>query len=145
PLWTEHCALMGYPPDANPVIIRVIMKELHALEDRDYPRKFGNHPIVYEYRPPNRALAGVGEAFGKVLDRLGRYHYSGVAPSIGRAQPNTAGTLGGILRGDKPWPPYLVTCAHVLGPPGTEVYEPGPFEGRASRVIGYVRHWDLPP
>src|SRR5690242_9010526 len=65
------------------------------------------------------------------------------APSIGSADPRTAGTLGGIVAG-REGNRYLVTCGHVLGPPATCVYTPGPYEGKDSRPIGWVRHYTMP-
>lgn len=142
--WSDHCRWMHYPDNANPVIIRVLLKQAEKITATDLPRNFENYPIVYEFRPPNRAVGSIG-----TIDWLARVFGLGRsstrAPSIGRASPNTAGTLGGILGGGDPRTRYLVTCAHVLGPAGTDVYEPGPFEGKSSQRIGLVKHWSMPP
>jgi hypothetical protein len=138
--WKEHCRAMGYPEGADPVIIRVVLKEREKLENADLPRSFGLYPISYEFRPPNRALG----AFDRLAQLLGRDKDPSKALSIGRADPNTAGTLGGLLCGQDSRVKYLVTCAHVLGPPGTSVYQPGPFEGKKSELIGSVSHSRIP-
>jgi hypothetical protein len=136
--WDDHCRAMQYPRSAKPVVIRVVLKEKSPVETVDLPRNCEGDPIVYEFRPPNRAVTMLGptEWLAQVL---GWVKGAGKAPSIGRADPNTAGTLGGILGGADPRTKCLVTCAHVLGPPGTEVYQPGPFEGKKSQLIGAVR------
>jgi hypothetical protein len=143
--WVQHCRTMGYPKDSNPIVIRVILKERSKIETSDLPRTYSGYPIIYEVRPTNRALVATG-----LLDRLGeafgwlRARETRNAPSIGRAEPNSAGTLGGILGGADPQKSYLVTCAHVLGPPGTHVYQPGPYEGKTSKLIATVRHSKIP-
>jgi hypothetical protein len=145
PWWDDHCRAMGYPIGAGPIIIRVIFKEDSQIETTDFPGNYQDYPIIYEFRPPNRALTSYGlmERLGGAIDWIaGRGE--GKAPSVGRANPNTAGTLGGILGGSDPRKKYIVTCAHVLGPSGTEVYQPGPFEGKQSLQIGTVKHWIIP-
>jgi hypothetical protein len=143
--WAEHCLKMGYPEKSNPIVIRVILKEDSKIQTSDLPRTHSGYPIIYEVRPTNRALVAtglvdrLGEAFGWLRARETRN-----APSIGRAEPNSAGTLGGILGGADPQKSYLVTCAHVLGPPETYVYQPGPYEGKTSKVIARVKHSKIP-
>ncbi len=143
--WDRHCQAMGYPPSANPVNIRVILKENSPVDKIEFPTNYEGHPIVYEYRPANRAIATpdlmdrLAEAVGWLKERRAER-----APSIGRANPNTAGTLGGILVGTDARKKYLVTCAHVLGPAGTDVYQPGPFEGKHSKPIGTVNYFKIP-
>lgn len=143
--WALHCKAMGYPEDAKPVIIRVILKKSGLKEVMDLPRSYEGYPIVYEYRPPNRALGapGLGRRLRDLLERA-TGEGTKTAPSIGQANPDTAGTLGGLLHGTHPGRHYLVTCAHVVGPPGSIVYQPGPFEGRQSQSIGIVRHTKIP-
>lgn len=136
--WERHCHAMNYPEGADPVIIRVILNETEKATD--LPRSFNQYPIVYEVRPPNRAVG----TFDRIAELISGDRERGKALSIGRAHPNTAGTLGGMLGGADPRIRYLVTCTHVLGPPGTDVYQPGPFEGRKSEFVGSVRHWSIP-
>jgi hypothetical protein len=143
--WDEHCRVMGYPKSAQPIIIRVILKESSQIATSGLPRDFHDYPLVYEFRPTNRALTTIG-----LMERLrGAVGWRGQretrkAHSIGRVEPNTAGTLGGVLGSADPRRNYLVTCAHVLGPPGTGVYQPGPFEGKNSQRVGTVEHWRIP-
>jgi hypothetical protein len=147
PGWGQHCRAIGYlsHPDPEPVIIRVILKRGAPLGTTDLPRNYRSYFIVYEVRDPNRALVSIGlpdrlkEALSIVTERRTER-----APSTGRAVPNTAGTLGGVLGGVDPRKSYLLTCAQVLGPPGTTVYHPGPYEGRHSEPIASVKHWKVP-
>lgn len=144
PRWHEHCRNMGYPKDAKPFVIRVILKHDRRKKALDAPRSYMDYPIVYEVRRSNRALS-FWSALGRLteLSQLRGESRLKKAPSIGRADPHTAGTLGGILAGREA-NRYLVTCGHVLGPPETHVYAPGPYEGKAFRPIGPVRHWTMP-
>jgi hypothetical protein len=121
------------------------LKEDSRDKTIDSPRNYEGYPIVYEFRPPNRAISTLGpmERLAEVVGWENRGSTER-APSIGRANPNTAGTLGGILAGADPRKKYLVTCAHVLGPPGTVVYQPGPFEGKHSQPVGSVQYYRIP-
>ena len=65
--------------------------------------------------------------------------------SVGRAEPRTSGTLGGYLSSPTTGCKYLVSCAHVFGPPGPEVYTPGPFENKNSTPIAVTRFREIPP
>ena len=47
---------MHYPDNANPVIIRVFLKQMDQFEIADPPGNFDGYPIVYEFRPPIRAV-----------------------------------------------------------------------------------------
>src|SRR6266481_6076289 len=49
--WYRHCQAMGYPRSANPVIIRVILKENSPVEKIEFPTNYEGYPIVYESRP----------------------------------------------------------------------------------------------
>lgn len=138
--WGKHIRAMGYPDDAQPIIIRVILKESSRIEKIDLPRNYKDYAIVYEFRPPNRALTTFGQLFS-----WSRLKGEKRVLSIGRSHPNTAGTLGGILGAVDPRRKYLVTCAHVLGPPNTKVYQPGPMDGKHYQPIGTVSHWKIPP
>lgn len=138
--WDRHCKAMGYPAGSNPVVIRVITKDHLPIETGDLPNNYAGYPIVYETRPPNRAISA-----RDVINWLSRRHKQKVrAPSIGSTNPDTAGTLGGLLRGGISGSPYLVTAAHVLGSRNSDVYAPGPLDGKRSEVIGRVRHLQIP-
>jgi hypothetical protein len=132
--WENHCKAMGYST-GKPIIIRVILRHKQFVT-ASWPRAYQDYSIVYEYRPPIRA-ASLLSVFSKRLR-------SSRAISIGRSNPNTAGTLGGYLR-DLNGRSYLVSCHHVLGPAGTEVYSPGPYEGRQSSSVATVTLAELPP
>ncbi|MEM1366627.1 MAG: hypothetical protein AAGG02_01170 [Cyanobacteria bacterium P01_H01_bin.15] len=65
--------------------------------------------------------------------------------SVGKAFPDTAGTLGGFLQCPQTRKIYLISCAHVLGmEAGTKVFNPGPYEGKKTKKIGNVRLSILP-
>lgn len=137
--WPNHCKAMGYPYGASPFVIVVILRDHPRTPHRDLPRDFNAHPIRYEVRPPAVAtnlIRDMSVAFGK----------SDAKPlSIGRTEPNTAGTLGGFLYCPATDRKLIVTCAHVLGPVNSAVYVPGPFEHKRSRRIGTVLFSAIPP
>jgi hypothetical protein len=141
PNWKEHCRAMGYPQDADPVVVRAYLRQESSGEIRDFPRSFGKHPIVYEVRQENRALSW---SLSWIAEKLRLSGSDRKAPSIGGTNPNTAGTLGGLLYGGNGDRKYLVTCAHVLGEVGTDAYHPGPFEGKRSQAIASVVYRQLP-
>ena len=141
--WNQHCEVMGYLMDAKPIVIRVILRHWKKDQSAAWPREYNGYPIVYEYRPPAVAASPVSTIASGLRQMLfpgqGDRRTSS-APSIGRADPNTAGTLGGYLRNQATGAIYGVSCHHVLGPAGTHVYAPGPYEGRDSSYIGTVTH-----
>jgi hypothetical protein len=155
PDWGRHCDDLGYQAGpgeepASPVRIRVILRETpEQPAGRPVAPRFGNllrnyrgYPLVYEVRPAAVAtglLQQVARFFGWRGD--GRE----TAVSVGRARPRTSGTLGGWLRCPATESLYLVSCAHVFGPAGPEVYTPGPFESRGSTPVGVVRYCEIPP
>jgi hypothetical protein len=134
---------MGYPTGADPIVIRVILKENIPTDLVDLRNSYEKYPIVYEVRRPNRAVVGLWERFTGAVGKIA-VRDTEKPPSIGRANPNTAGTLGGLLGGVDPRKMFIVTCAHVLGPSGTTVYRPGPYEGKDSQPVGIVRYYDFP-
>jgi hypothetical protein len=128
--WGEHCKHVGYPPDANPFVIRIVLRRPEYLATAELPQAYQNYPVVYEYRPPCR---GISHA---LIER---------PLSVGCAFPRgTAGTLGGILRCPITNKQYAVGCAHVLGESHNKIYSPGPYEGRGLREIGEVKHSIFP-
>ena len=170
PDWHKHCEQMGYSTDwgePQPVIIRVLLRDraeaerVASMEPRQSetgggdvpefgevnpPRTFRGYPIIYETRPSAFAAAdwatfaeNVPRAAGGARAKTSR------AVSIGRAEPNTSGTGGGCLRDSRTGQTYIVSCAHVLGPEGTPVFTPGPFEGKSSRQVGVVRYSAISP
>jgi hypothetical protein len=144
PEWDARCKRMGYPKDAAPIVIRMILRypATSPLENRELPTQFEQYPIVYEFRPRCRALSG-GLLEG-LLRQLGANRPKDPTPiSVGRANPSTAGTLGGVLRGARTGDHYIVSCAHVLGGVGTATFTPGPYEGHQSREIGVVEYSQL--
>jgi hypothetical protein len=165
--WPEHCRAMGYlvgSLDApSPVLIRVLLRDpterfgpiskggmpsfpIPPL-DSNLPRRFGQYAITYELRPSAIATSGIAAMLEKLhLRSRDARQAPDVRPgSIGRAAPNTAGTIGGFLRDPASGQNYLVSCAHVLGPYGTEVHSPGPYEGRHSTHVGAVRFSSISP
>ncbi len=138
--WMDHCKKVGYPPDAQPFYIRVIVRDPKQLRSTNLPTQFAGYPLIYEYRPPCVALHGVQQFIGQTIQSVGDFFVPPSKVSIGRAKPDTAGTLGGVLRSPITGQMYVVSCAHVMGPVGTEVFSPGPYEGHGnSRKIGEVK------
>jgi hypothetical protein len=95
-------------------------------------------PIVYEVRPPIKATR-VFESLARVFKGDARG-----APSIGIADPPSAGTAGGLIRGLETGRSYVISCGHVLGAVGGVVYSPGPHEGKEGRACGRVVYSRLP-
>jgi hypothetical protein len=158
PTWHHHCKVKGYAGDSSPVIIRVILQpgtqRPPGTDENVYPGTFEGHPIVYETRAQLEAITSVGvgwmrrigETFARLAFGLER---DGVSvdhgASVGRAGEHpTAGTLGGYLRNPVSDQTFLVSCAHVLGQSGTDVYTPGPYEDRGMDFLGVVRFAAIP-
>jgi hypothetical protein len=148
--WNSHCASMGYKQGGSPVVIRVVLRqpkdERSILPDSLFaglPREYEGHTVFYEARPPVVAtgiLRQMADAFGVTPpDRTAKSF------SVGRANPNTAGTLGGFLSCVATGRILLVSCAHVLGPANIPVYTPGPYEHKGSVPLGVVRFSTIPP
>jgi hypothetical protein len=146
--WDEHSKAMGYGEGKSPILIRVILREQGLPGAMDWPRELAGHPITYEYRPPVVATSGLSvlaRRLRKILARQDDVPTNAFAKSIGRGEPPTAGTLGGYVRGIGNGATYLISCHHVLGPAGTTVYAPGPYEGRASSPVATVVYDQFPP
>jgi hypothetical protein len=135
PGWDEHCKRMGYRQGSSPIVIRIILRH-PAIDSKalgELPNHFEQYPIVYEFRPKCQALS-ISLVDG-LLQRLGLGPVTdGTALRVGRANPNTAGTMGGVLRGTRTGDYYLVSCAHVLGGIGTPTFTPGP-----TKVVNLVK------
>jgi hypothetical protein len=123
PRWTTHCRERGYPKDAHPVSVVVIMRRPLSRDLlADAPRSIGPHPVVYEHRPP---------AAGYSLD------------AGGFVGGHDEGTLGGLLQHSGNRAYYLVSCAHVLGqlpnaPPPPRVYAPKPRTLATRTEVGSI-------
>jgi hypothetical protein len=150
--WNEHCVAMGYQEDAEPIYFLVILREPEDVSTLDLPNQFERYPIVYEYWNPCVALSSTKDLFAQALklkDLTESYIHKMLDSqsdylSIGRKAPDTAGTLGGLLRCPYSKKLYMVSCAHVLGEElGTTVYSPGPYENRQSRSLGEVKFVQL--
>lgn len=127
--WGEHCRARGFTEKSRPIIIRVILRDAGMNPRRlDLPNNFEDYPIVYQYRPPCGAYS-----LGSLV----------VGQSVGKENPNTAGTLGGFLQ-DSSGREHLVTCAHVVHGDETPVFAPGPADSSIRSQVAIVRHFNLP-
>jgi len=120
--WDEHCKLMSYPTDGNPIIIKVYINYHHyhafsSLSEREIPRSFKNYPIVYEFRKPNKAMANFFNL--NAISDLLNFKLKRKAISIKAQNSIETGTLGGLLFDTSSRSPYIVTCAHVVGDVGS--------------------------
>jgi hypothetical protein len=150
PDWEDYCRTAGYGEGASPVVIRVLLRRPlaprspHAgTSEAELPRRYEDHPMLYEVRPPAVA-SGVVAIISRVVRDV-RTRPQTKAPSIGRAEPRTSGTLGGYLACPATGGVYLVSCAHVLGAAGSDAFTPGPFENRGSTRIGTTVYSEIPP
>lgn len=149
--WKDYCRAKSYPEDAQPLLIRIILRKPIApdnssLGDSRYgtlPRAFEEYPLVYEVRPPVIA-SGWHQALSEFLGLRDHAIQKPLAYSVGRADPRTSGTAGGYLYCSATDTRYLVSCAHVLGSIGTSVYTPGPHENKGSSPLGIVRFAEIP-
>jgi hypothetical protein len=142
--WQSHCEAMGYQSESEPFIIRVIVTKPDVIHP-GLPRQFQTLPIRYEPRQECRALVEFGSVLRLIRNVAGASRNLR-AVSVGRSDPNTAGTMGGVPKCVDTSGLYIVSCAHVLGDfVNTEVQSPGPYEGRHSRQIGRVVCAQLPP
>ena len=144
--WEYHCSVTGYGEGSSPLIVRVILKAqspgLTKLRIGDLPGSHRNHTVLYEARPPLVA-ANALHRFAAALLQSAKEEPRSL--SVGRSEPRTSGTLGGFLHNPLTGTKYLVSCAHVFGPPEAYVYTPGPHEHRDSAPIGEVRFSEIPP
>ncbi len=141
--WASYCKSVGiYFPDSeppSPIIIRVFLDSINIPGDAEYlPRSFENHSIVYEVSSPATAIN-----FGRIMTFFSGDHDDHLpAISVGRRNPDTSGSLSGVISTGHPGNSIAIGCAHVFGVAGSTVYSPGPFEGRASELVGVVsKHW----
>ncbi len=150
--WGEYCDRSGYGRYDNespePLLIRVFLDQrsvlgaggTHSLltNEPEWPQFYEGYPIIYEIAPPAVAAS---------IRCLIHWPWSDAADlspnlpavSVGRVDPATAGTMTGALRDRTTGKLFGVGCAHVLGVDGTQVFCPGPYEGRAVRSIGQTR------
>ncbi len=150
--WDEHCAAMGYQGNAQPIYFLVILREREYIGNLDLPNQLGEYPIIYEYWNPCVALSNVKDLVDQLADLNDSiksyihqtFNRQNAHLSIGRENPDTAGTLGGFLQCPQSRKLYIVSCAHVLGVhSGTNVYSPGPYEGREISKVGEVKFTQL--
>lgn len=124
PQWKAHCRDRGYPGDAHPVTVVVMLRRPPTPGMlAEAPRSVGPHPVVYELRPP---------AAGYSLD------------AGGFVGGDDEGTLGGFLQHSGTLAYYAVSCAHVLcrSPAASapaRVYSPKPGAFGARTEVGTVR------
>lgn len=169
--WPQYAKAKGYTTrggeNPQPVIIRVLLRDPAEFRRSPFweaagvspptlgaerrlraslPRSFRDYPIVYETRPSALAASAVeGVGARPHSGGAGAMFHDLCGLSIGRAEPNTAGTAGGLLLDPRSDRHYVVSCAHVLGPVGTDVYCPGPYEGKGGRHAGVVRFSAISP
>ncbi|HTQ39694.1 MAG TPA: hypothetical protein VMJ32_11745 [Pirellulales bacterium] len=140
PEWDTHCKNMGYPEGSGPFIIRAILRasaraiKPQYIDTSQGIRVFeGLYPILFEYRPPCRAL--LGDRFKRSLGLNSLKRILGIrkqpAISVGQLNPRTAGTLGGLLSCRASGETFIASCAHVLGTTGTSSYRHGIFANRS--------------
>jgi len=121
--WPERCWEMNYPKRAKPVTIVIDYgEEISRGWLADLPPEFENYPIRYRYSPPAQAQVGAG---------------SGV-------QGVDFGTLGGVLEDGVTNQSYGVTCAHVGGSTGQQMFETD-SNGNIVAALGSVVDSTIPP
>jgi hypothetical protein len=159
--WKEYCLDRGYPEDAHPITIVVILRE---PPERTYlarlPKRLEDFPIRYECEPECVAVAGnkalrPGETVGpKGLQ-------SGDHTSEADVLKGSKGTVGGFLRNYTNGSVHATTCAHVAGSVPNRIYRFRPpmskpvmligellshgKEGWEQFPVGYVRTTSIPP
>jgi hypothetical protein len=144
PNWNDHCRNFGFKEGHSPIRIRLSLWP-DATISPDPARFFENYPLIWEQRPEVLA-ASFSDAVGPLISegRVSRLlpWFGRKGFSVGCANPRTAGTLGGLLANGST--ELLMSCAHVFGEIGNDVFTPGPFEHRNSSRIGHVVHSALP-
>lgn len=124
PAWDVHCRTMGYPDASSPIVIRVAFREAGVLRAAaELPLAFREYPILYESRPECRAL-------GNAVP---------VGAAVSGPPPTRAGTAGGFLRDTQSDKKYVVSCAHVLGEEGEQIYQHRQGLSANPVPIGVVR------
>lgn len=141
--WAEHCKLVGLS-ETSPVFFIVIPRDPEDLKHAsDLPREVEGYSIIYKYYPRCEGLSWLSDKVSRPLANFFDRFRSVSELSIGRSKPDTAGTLGGILRSPVTNRLYIVSCAHVLGPDMTEVFRPGPYRGKNPTRVAHVRFSQL--
>lgn len=124
PNWGDYCNRKGYPRDAHPVTVIVILRDPYDPKRfPDVPRSIDKHPIIYEHRP---------EAVGYLLTPGDFLACAG------------EGTLGGFLWNTNDSTYQAMSCAHVLGAAVARAYSPEPGIFTSKSEIGSVTFWDMP-
>lgn len=150
--WHDYCKGNGFhDPNSetlpSPIRLRAYLEPTRLFSPtkatpsftlEKWPTSFATYPIVYEVTPRASAVS-LWPALSSIFNKCSS---SRASVSIGQRDPLTAGTLGGYLALRNSPNMLAVSCAHVLGVEGTELYSPGPYEGQQSEALGYVRkHW----
>lgn len=139
PNWKRHCDTLGLQEEVSPVYLTVVLRrEKGAVDLGELPQMIGEHRVVYEYRGPCK---------GHFVRRLRtwwdfrrrRVPIEGGTSLGGRS---LTGTLGGFLHDPVTRDRFAVTCGHVLGSVGEDVYHPARVGGIH---IGRVEAVALPP
>ncbi|WP_196140842.1 hypothetical protein [Aliikangiella sp. G2MR2-5] len=122
--WRRHCEKMGYPGEFSGIIIRVIFDNKDVLNRviTKLPNAFNRHTVRYEYRDK-------AELFNNIkIDN---------SDFVGNAVNPRNGSAGGFLADHNSGDTYVVSCAHVLGKVGDDVY----FQ---TNKIGDVKFREFP-
>lgn len=140
--WNHHCRARGYPEGGHPIYIKIILRrEFKDVQEFNLLRQWNGHPILYEVRPPCRALSALANILGPGGARL--------APgeSIGLGGGHAAGTAGGFLRDTNSGKSYLLSCAHVLpsDPHNQTVFYPSPQDSGTPTPVADVWFSRQPP
>lgn len=106
PDWEDYCETRGYPKNAMPVIIKIMLRR--CIQHTELPRAWENYPILYIQEPPCHAYT----------------QSINTGDNLGQASPDTLGTLGGVLQ-HRDGTFYISTAAHVL-PNQAAVFLPSP-------------------
>ena len=124
PKWGDYCKRKGYPWDAHPVTVVVVLRAPYDPNRfLDAPHFVGQHPIIYEHRP---------EAVGYLLTPGDFLACAG------------EGTLGGFLWNTSDSTYQAMSCAHVLGTAMARAYSPEPNVFNSKTEIGSVTFCDMP-
>lgn len=150
--WDEYCKVNGFEHPcskglSSPIRLRAYLEPTRQWSQNEsdssfrvdkWPTSFESYPIIYEVTPRASAVS-LWPALSSIFKN---HRHSRSWVSIGQRDPRTAGTLGGYLALSNSPNALAVSCAHVMGIEGTDLYSPGPYEGKQSEVLGKVRkHW----
>jgi hypothetical protein len=136
--WGSYCKANGWLETDSPFRIKVALK--HPIPGGNLPTRILNHPISYEVRAPLRALG----LFARMAEAFGTSAPEERFLSVGRNDPPSAGTLSGVLHHRGSGRVFGVSCAHVLGHPGTVTFSPGPYPNEHGVAHGTVCFSSLP-